>query len=136
MVRRLLGVEGWKSLLGCCCSLDLNIKLPTASHALQNPSLDPTDIHPPRPKYGFLRSSRKPPTSPPPNTSTHPPPLSLPTQTLTDLDDFLAPSQACILPVRQTNKVSGQEDGNNADVCTPPCASVPLKLMRDWCVIH
>ncbi|KAJ9095691.1 hypothetical protein QFC21_005563 [Naganishia friedmannii] len=35
--------------------------------------------------------------------------------TLTDLDDFLAPSQACILPVRQTNKVSNQEDGSNAN---------------------
>ncbi|KAJ9114725.1 hypothetical protein QFC22_005601 [Naganishia vaughanmartiniae] len=35
--------------------------------------------------------------------------------TLTDLDDFLAPSQACILPVRQTNKVNKQEDGSNAN---------------------
>ncbi|GHJ84911.1 hypothetical protein NliqN6_1313 [Naganishia liquefaciens] len=35
--------------------------------------------------------------------------------TLTDLDDFLAPSQACILPVRQTNKAAAQADGTNAD---------------------
>jgi hypothetical protein len=37
-------------------------------------------------------------------------------QTITDLDDFLTPSQACIIPVRQTNKVAGQEDGVNGDV--------------------
>ncbi|KAJ9111355.1 hypothetical protein QFC19_001123 [Naganishia cerealis] len=35
--------------------------------------------------------------------------------TLTDLDDFLAPSQACILPVRQTNKASNQEEGTNSN---------------------
>lgn len=41
-------------------------------------------------------------------------------QTITDLDDFLTPSQACIIPVRQTNKVAGQETGVNGDVsaCT------------------
>jgi hypothetical protein len=41
---------------------------------------------------------------------------SLHFQTITDLDDFLTPSQACIIPVRQTNKVAGQEDGVNGDV--------------------
>ncbi|KAK4686271.1 hypothetical protein P7C73_g3859, partial [Tremellales sp. Uapishka_1] len=35
--------------------------------------------------------------------------------TITDLDDFLTPSQACIIPVRQTNKVAGQENGHSAD---------------------
>jgi hypothetical protein len=43
-------------------------------------------------------------------------PIPASLQTLTDLDDFLAPSQACILPVRQTNKVNNQEDGSNANV--------------------
>lgn len=43
-------------------------------------------------------------------------------QTITDLDDFLTPSQACIIPVRQTNKVAGQETGVNGDVSilSPP----------------
>jgi threonyl-tRNA synthetase len=35
---------------------------------------------------------------------------------LTDLDDFLAPSQACILPVKQKNKVTDQADGVNPEV--------------------
>jgi hypothetical protein len=35
---------------------------------------------------------------------------------LTDLDDFLAPSQACILPVKQKNKVTDQAQGVNPDV--------------------
>jgi len=35
---------------------------------------------------------------------------------LTDLDDFLAPSQACILPVKQKNKVTDQANGVNPDV--------------------
>lgn len=33
--------------------------------------------------------------------------------TITDLDDFLNPSQACILPVRQTNKQKKQASGEN-----------------------
>lgn len=37
-------------------------------------------------------------------------------QTLTDLDDFLTPSQACIIPVRQSNKPASQETGDNANV--------------------
>jgi hypothetical protein len=35
---------------------------------------------------------------------------------LTDLDDFLAPSQACILPVKQKNKVTDQAQGVNPEV--------------------
>ncbi|BEI80272.1 hypothetical protein CcaverHIS002_0108010 [Cutaneotrichosporon cavernicola] len=35
--------------------------------------------------------------------------------TITDLDDFLTPSQACIIPVRQSNKPAGQETGDNAN---------------------
>ncbi|TXT11129.1 hypothetical protein VHUM_01880 [Vanrija humicola] len=35
--------------------------------------------------------------------------------TLTDLDDFLTPSQACIIPVRQSNKPAGQASGENAN---------------------
>lgn len=38
-----------------------------------------------------------------------------PPQTLTDLDDYLSPSQACILPVKQTNKVpKAQQEGGGA----------------------
>jgi hypothetical protein len=39
---------------------------------------------------------------------------------LTDLDDFLAPSQACILPVKQKNKVTDQANGVNPDVSSSP----------------
>lgn len=50
---------------------------------------------------------------------------------LTDLDDFLAPSQACILPVKQKNKVNGQADGTNPDVSLKPAASLnrPFKTL-------
>jgi hypothetical protein len=37
-------------------------------------------------------------------------------QTITDLDDFLTPSQACIIPVRQTNKPASQADGRDPNV--------------------
>jgi hypothetical protein len=39
-----------------------------------------------------------------------------PIQSITDLDDYLNPSQACIVPVKQTNKVIGQDQGVSADV--------------------
>lgn len=38
-------------------------------------------------------------------------------QTLTDLNDFITPSQVCIKPVEQTNK-SGPRDPDSAEVCT------------------
>lgn len=46
------------------------------------------------------------------------PASTLTAQTITDLDDFLTPSQACIIPVRQTNKPAGQDTGVNANVIT------------------
>lgn len=48
---------------------------------------------------------------------------------LTDLDDFLAPSQACILPVRQKNKVTDQAEGVNPDVSAPFSLFMPYHLI-------
>jgi hypothetical protein len=47
-------------------------------------------------------------------------------QTLTDLNDFITPSQACIKPVEQTNKPANQEkDIGAAAVGVPPGSVLP-----------
>jgi len=50
---------------------------------------------------------------------------------LTDLDDFLAPSQACILPVKQKNKVNDQANGVNPDVSPSPQTTVSLSFFAN-----
>ena len=53
-------------------------------------------------------------------------------QTLTDLNDFITPSQACIKPVEQTNKPEPQDAGAAAVCsCRPSAYSVLLTLSME-----